>query len=172
MRWRPLAGAVFLIVAASAANAQTAVPCEQFGWPVTRERALFAAATLPTVGSGETIKLASTQAVRLKLKRLDEVQFTRAPERRPKNPESFAGLLEADSIQQPGLYQVTLSQEAWVDVIQNDAFVKSTAHSGKRGCAEVRKSVRFELGKGPAVIQISGVDADTIDFAILPVVGK
>jgi hypothetical protein len=36
----------------------------------------------------------------------------------------------------------------------------------------VRKSVQFELGKGPAVIQISGVDADTIDFAILPVVGK
>lgn len=171
MRRRPIAGALFLIVAGFAASAQAASPCDQFGWPITRERALFTANHLPTIGSGETIKIASTPAARVKLKKFDDVQFTRAPERRPKNPEAFAGAVEVDGIE-PGVYQLTLSEEGWIDVIQNDVFVKSTAHSGKRGCAGVRKSVQFELGGGPLIVQFSGIGADTVDFAILPVVAK
>ncbi len=87
----------------------------------------------------------------------------------PKNPKAFAGVVEVDSIGQPGLYQLTASEEAWIDVIQDDAFVKSVGHSGKRGCPDARKSIRFQLGKGPLIVQFSGVDTDTIKFAITQV---
>ncbi len=117
--------------------------------------------------AGATLKMSPALAARLDLKKADEVQWSRSPERAPKNPDSFGGLLEIDSIE-PGLYQITLSDEAWIDVIQNDAFLKSAAHSGRRDCAEVHKSVRFQLGKGPVIVQLSGVAKDTIGFAILP----
>ncbi len=70
------------------------------------------------------------------------------PSARPKKPDTFGGVLEIDAVE-PGLYQITLSDDAWIDVIQNDAFVKSAAHSGRRDCADVHKSVRFQLGQGP-----------------------
>jgi hypothetical protein len=36
------------------------------------------------------------------------------------------------------------------------------------GCDGIRKSVKFELPAKPFVLQISGVEADSISVAILP----
>ncbi len=91
-----------------------------------------------------------------------------ALERKPKNDNSFGGVLTFASPSKPGVYQVTLSSEAWIDVIQNGKSLKSTAHSGKHDCPGVRKSVRFELQAAPVTVQLSDVPSDTIKIAILP----
>ena len=69
------------------------------------------------------------------------------------------------AIPKAGLYEVTLSREAWMDVIQNNARAKSRNVSRQRDCAAMRKSVRFDLAAGPAALQISGVDNPAIAFA-------
>jgi hypothetical protein len=52
---------------------------------------------------------------------------------------------------------VTLSNYAWIDAIQNDAYLKPKGFSGVTGCDAARKSVRFDLAAGPVTIQFSGV---------------
>jgi hypothetical protein len=69
---------------------------------------------------------------------------------------------------QAGVYQVTLSDEAWIDVIQDGHFLPSKAHSGKKGCPGMRKSVRFDFQAAPIVLQLSDVSTDTINVAVLP----
>lgn len=160
---------LFALILASPAFSQSPDACGQFAWPITQEQKLFNATGLAQLHSGETLKLSSASAAAVRLKKMSDVQLSRAPERMPKNPDAFAGMIEIDSIEKPGLYQLTASEEAWIDVIQNDTFVKSAGHSGKRGCPEVRKSIRFMLVKGPVIVQFSGADADTIKLALLPV---
>ena len=156
-------GAVWL---ASPALAQAQETCGQFAWPIAREQKLFAQPDILRARSGAELKFAApVLAASVDLKEMDEVQWSRMPERKPKAAESFGGVIEIDGIA-PGLYQVTLSDEAWIDVIQNDAFVRSSAHSGKRGCPDVRKSVRFQLGKGPLIVQLSGAEKNAIRIAI------
>jgi hypothetical protein len=166
---RVLGAITLLLLTASSASSQEADACGQFAWPITQEQKLFNAAGLAELHSGETLKLSSASAAAVRLKNMSDVQLSRAPERIPKNSDAFAGMIEIDSIEKPGLYQLTASEEAWIDLIQNDAFVRSVGHSGKRGCPEVRKSIRFMLVKGPVIVQFSGVDADTIKIALLPV---
>jgi hypothetical protein len=64
------------------------------------------------------------------------------------------------------MYRVTLSEAAWVEVIQNGQPIKSGAFSGVTGCEGVRKSVKFDLSTTPFVIEISGTSAQAIAVAI------
>ena len=57
---------------------------------------------------------------------------------------------------------MTLSSEGWIDVVQNGAAIRSDAHTGAKGCPDVRKSVRFPVGSFPIVLQLSGVPVDLI----------
>jgi hypothetical protein len=136
--------------------------CDHFKWSVARERAWFAAspAALPATG-GQAVASAGYAVTLAK-----DVKLPVAPERAPK-PDTFAAVLIALKLA-PGLYQITLSAEAWVDVAENGKRVKSSAFSGQRDCPGVRKSVRFPLGAGPATIEISNAGADKILFALAP----
>jgi hypothetical protein len=89
-----------------------------------------------------------------------------APERAPKQPSSFAGFISVPAPPQGGSYKVTLSSEAWIDVMQDGHFLKSTAHTGASGCAGIRKSVKFNLDAAPFVVQLSNVPANKIGVAI------
>ena len=60
----------------------------------------------------------------------------------------------------------TLSEEAWIDVVQDDRYVRSVGSTGRGDCPGLRKSVRLELGATPFVLQISGVTSDSIIVAI------
>jgi hypothetical protein len=149
------------------AQAQTKSACDAFDWPITRERTLFAAQGAAPVPSGAKIDGPGT-GLTLELKPNDAVPFPLPPARQPKSPGSFGGVVSFANVPKAGLYQVTLGSEAWIDAIQNGKAVDSKAHSGKRGCEEVRKSVRFELESGALTIQLSGAAGDTIKLAVLP----
>jgi hypothetical protein len=150
------------------AAAQDKPACEQFTWSIKREQALFGAADLRTVASGAMLDAVPERGIALELKPNASVAYVLPPERQPKLPDSSGGVVSAP-VSKAGPYQVTTNAEAWLDVIQNGKPVASTAHSGRRDCADIRKSVRFDLEPGTVTIQLSGVDSKLIKLAVLPI---
>jgi hypothetical protein len=148
-----------------AAETQEKPACEQFEWSVQREQALFGAPDLKTAPSGAKLE---ADGAALQLLPNATVPFVLPPARQPKTADSFGGVITFTNVPKVGTYQVTLSTEAWIDVIQDGKSIESTAHSGKRGCANIRKSVRFDLKPGEVTIQVSGAPANLIDLAVLP----
>ena len=69
---------------------------------------------------------------------------------------------------QPGTYRITLSQGAWIGVIQDGHELQSTAFSGATGCDGVRKSVKFELAAAPFIIEISGTMTHAVAVVVTP----
>jgi hypothetical protein len=61
---------------------------------------------------------------------------------------------------------VTLSEEAWIDVVQDDRYARSVGSTSRGDCPGLRKSVRLDLGAAPFVLQISGVTSDSIAVEI------
>ncbi|WP_336487638.1 hypothetical protein [Methylobacterium nigriterrae] len=164
-----------LCLAAGAVGAQegqagTAVPpaCMDFAWPLLREQAWFAAPGLAEVASGATVQADMPGAV-LRLKPDAEVQYTVPPSRTPA-PGSYGGGLRFPAPVMAGIFQVTLSGEAWIDVSQDGETTKTpVAHTGARGCPTIRKSLRYQFGGSPVIIEISGAKRDSIKIAIAPV---
>ena len=143
--------------------------CEQFTWSIKREQALFADPNIETVFSGATLSGLPLHGVALELQPHATVEYVLHPGREPKTPESNGGILSISNNPKAGRYQVTLSGEAWLDIIQNGKELAAAAHSGRRDCADVRKSVQFDLESGPLTIQVSGAAPLAIKLAILPV---
>ena len=143
-----------LIAAAAPASAD----CNAFKWSLARDReALAAAKSLAgdaVVGQGYEVALTPGLALPVK------------PEREPRAGTSAAVVVvpKLDA----GLYQTTLSEEAWIDVAQAGALVKSSDFSGMKDCPGVRKSVRFPLGAGAATLEISNASGASIKVAIEP----
>ena len=167
------AAALALLAAAFAcatgsAMAQDKPPCDQFDWSVKRELALLKDPDLETVLSGATLASLPSQGVALELMPHAAVEYIQAPGRAPKSEDSFGGVLQVLNVEKAGAYNVTLSGEGWIDVIQTGKVLNSIAHTGKKDCETLRKSVRFEFQAGPAAIQISGVAATQIQLAVLP----
>ena len=91
-----------------------------------------------------------------------------APERAPKSPISHAGFVRVSALPKPGTYRVTLSEAAWIDVIQDGAALKAAAHSGATGCDGVRRSLKFELAAEPMIIELSGTTAHAVALVVTP----
>jgi hypothetical protein len=159
-----VAAALVLCLICGGARAQEKNSCDQFKWSVARERGWFAAGAKPAA-SGATI--APEQGYAVALQPNESVKFPATPERTPK-PGSFGATLDVADIGKPGLYQITLSDEAWLDVVQGGAEVKSTAFSGQKDCPGVRKTVRFDLKAGPATLQLSNAARAAINIAFAP----
>ena len=91
------------------------------------------------------------------------------PPAKKKTRRLCGGCVAFAAPEKPGVYQVTLSGEGWIDLVQNGAALQSADHSGAKNCPGLRKSVRFEVGAAPVALQISGAPAETIKVAIRPV---
>jgi len=152
-----------------ARGAEDAPGCDKFAWSLARERGWFAASDNPVIAAGSTLSSLPHGAFVLKLQPGTRVPFSRQPERASKSENWFGGTVRLPTIEQPGIYQVTLSEEAWIDVVQDDRFARSVGSSGRRDCPGVRNSVRFELLAAPAVLQLSGVATEIVAVAFTPV---
>jgi len=160
-----LAAATLSVLAANAsAHADEASACDKFKWSLAREQAWFATSPKP-VESGPSIALAPA-SYELALVLDSAARFPIAPERAPK-PNTYDGLVNLVDVPD-GVYQITLSDEAWIDVAQNGALVKSQDFSGRKDCPGIRKSVRFDLKAGPAIVEISDAPRSNIRLAIAP----
>lgn len=155
-----------LLLSGAASAESPAQSCTDFAWPMTREMAAFGTPPAGLTASGAALNEWPVRAVTLSLRPGGETAFPLPPERAPKDgTQAGAVTLPAPAA---GLYQVTLSGKAWIDIVQNGAPVKSGAHTSDPDCPLMRKSVRFDLVAAPVTLQISGSDATTVTFTILP----
>src|SRR6516162_2277043 len=127
-------GAAFGVILASLAlgfsgakllHAQDRPACEQFEWSIKREQALFGTPAVNPAASGSKLDSIGGSFT-LELQPHASVSLVLPPERQPKSADSFSGVISFANVPKAGLYQITLSTEAWIDVIQDGQAVKST----------------------------------------------
>jgi hypothetical protein len=148
------------VLAVIAAVAPARADCDQFKWSVAKERELFAGspANLPATGGSAEVGAAYDLSL------AKDAPLPTPPERAPEK-DRYAGVFSLPKLD-AGLYQITLSAEAWIDAAQDGALVKSSDFSGQRDCEGVRKSVRFPLAAGAATVEISNAGVDRILIAV------
>jgi hypothetical protein len=162
---RALFAAGLVAISTGTATAEDVPACASFAWSVARERSAFGAPDLPVLASGSALP-SEAGAAQLTLKPVAEIVLP-FPSDKAVKPDTFAGFVTA-KVTAAGTYQVTLSNEAWIDVSQDGrSSLKPAAHSGKVGCPEVRKSVRFALDVGTVTIEISRASSPQIKLDLL-----
>ena len=163
---RLLSIAALLILASVPAAAQEPSGCDKFKWPLDKERATLNGTDLPKVNSGDRIAWPIPFAATINLSTFADAKLPFPPERAPRSPASFAGLVQVSAPTKAAIYKITTSSESWIDVVQDGRTVKSSAFSGAVGCEGIRKSVKFDLAAKPFTLQLSGVPANTIRVVV------
>src|SRR5919197_6204468 len=148
--------AIALIARLGPANA-TDDGCEKFAWSLSRERAALAASDKATVAAGETLNALPAGALVIRLQPAAQASFAMPPERKPRTEQWHGGMVRLPALPRSGIYQITLSDDAWIDMIQNGRYARSVGSTGRSDCLGVRKSVRLDLDASPVVLQLSGV---------------
>ncbi len=161
VRWLP---ALLVLSLACPALAQEPVGCDKFKWPLDKEKAMLASARPVESGGDPAQPLAA--AAMIMLAPFADAKLPMAPSRMPKSPDSYAGYVRVSALPKAATYRITLSQGAWIDVIQDGHEAKSTAFSGATGCEGVRKSVKFDLTAAPFIIELSGTTARSISLVV------
>ena len=161
-----LLGTAALMALATSALAQSD-GCSGFKWPVDREQKAFAGEGVLLVDGGGQIP-GIMEAVTIKLAKQEDLAFQVPPTHKPKSNPAYAGAFPMNPIAVPGPYQVTISDDAWIDVIQDGKLLKQTGFTGSHDCKTVRKSVRFDMAKGPATLMISDAARDNLKVDVLP----
>ncbi len=141
--------------------------CSGFKWPLNRELAAFKNEPLPAVANGGALP-GLVEAVELNLVSQDQVSYAVPPARKPRHAPAYGGTFTLPPIASADTYQVTISDEAWIDVVQGGKILKQVGFTGSHSCAAVHKSVRFPLGVGPATIEISDAAVQTLKLEVLP----
>lgn len=161
---RIVCGVLLLIVQLVPALADDG--CDKFAWPLMREQTLLAAADKPTVKAGGTLAAIPKTAITLQLQPGSNATFVIPPERKSRVEPWFGGAIRLPALEKAGIYQITLSEEAWLDVVQDGRYARSVGSTGRGDCPGLRKSVRLDLAAAPFVLQFSGVSSDAIVITI------
>ena len=147
-----------------AAPARADYGCAAIGWSVKNEQHWFADKKLPQRASGSRLRRID-RAVTLKLKPLKQVPFFLPPAKAVK-AGSYAGEVTFFGVPRPGVYQVTLSAPADVDVFENGTRIKPMVMASAPKCPDARVSGRYALGTGDLVlVQISNAASTSIKVA-------
>ena len=157
---------VAALLAAPLLRAEEMPACDQFAWPLTEERGWFADPNITMRTSGDNTEGLADGAFTISLKPESDVAFLLPPEGKPKKGATNGAIVTFVDVPAAGRYQVTLSGDAWIDMIQDRSYVASGEHSGVRDCEGLRKSVRFDLARGTLTLQLSRSPVTTLKVAI------
>jgi hypothetical protein len=163
----PLLIALVWLGTAPAWAAEEPSGCDKFKWGIDRERAALTAPDRVKLASGGELAALPSTAVTLGLRAPAEAKLPSPPERAPKEG-TFAGFTSIKAAPKAGIYTISLSAGGWVDVVQDGHFLKPKAFSGATDCEGIRKTMKYEIGASPFVLQISGTKEDSVSIAILP----
>jgi hypothetical protein len=155
------------IMVSASARAEEPKGCDGFKWSLKHEAELLQAPARPVVASGADAAV-DGKAYDLKLVDFEHAGLPTPPERKPKMTPSMAGFVRY-AAPTAGAYQVTISQAAWIDVVQDGHMIKPSAFSGAQDCPGVRKSIRLTLAATPFTIQISGMPEASIGLVVAPI---
>jgi hypothetical protein len=159
--------ALVMVGIAPAWAAEEPSGCDKFKWGIDRERAALTAPDRVKVASGGELAALPSTGVTLGLRAPAEAKLPSPPERAPKEG-TFAGFTSIEGAPKAGIYTISLSAGGWVDVVQDGHFLKPKAFSGATDCDGIRKTMKYEIGASPFVLQISGIKEDSVSIAILP----
>src|SRR5262245_58479461 len=165
MRALPLAGAVACILPllAAADAAAQGESCRNFSWSIGRSIDLFDE-PLPTVESGQGLPKEGAFAVLLKP--VADVIYFLPPDRG--SDGGLGGLVTIESMP-AGRYQIALSDDGWVDAIQDNKRLPELASSRTRECPGVRYSIEVEVKGEPLTLQIGGAHVRRVNIAVVRV---
>ena len=135
---------------------------------ISSERGWFATIDKPTVHAGHKLSAIPTGAFVLQLEPAGSVSFELPPERKPKGETWFGGTVSLPAPAMGGIYQITISDDAWIDIVQEHNFVRSAGSTGRSDCTGLRKSVRLDLRALPFVLQFSGAVVPVITLSVSP----
>jgi hypothetical protein len=167
MMRRVLVASLLMLGAVPALAAEEPSGCDKFKWPIDRERAALTAPDRAKLTSGNEFAAMPASGFTLTLATPADAKLPTPPERAPKDG-TFAGFASVKTAPKAGVYTISLSSGAWLDVVQDGHFLKPKAFSGATDCDGIRKTVKFELSASPFVLQISGSRENSISVAILP----
>jgi len=141
--------------------------CDKFKWNVDRERAALTAPDRMKLASGANLTSLPSTGVTLGLRPPAEAKLPTPPERAPKEG-TFAGFATFKTAPKAGIYTVSLSAGGWVDLVQDGHALKPKAFSVATDCDGIRKTMKYEIGASPFVLQVSGTRENSVSVAILP----
>jgi len=159
--------ALLLLATLPARAAEEPSGCDKFKWNIDHERAALTAPDRTKLASGSEINALPSSGVILGLVAPAAAKLPTPPERAPKD-DTFAGFTSFKTAPKAGVYTISLSAGAWVDVVQDGHFLKPKAFSGATDCDGIRKTMKYELSSSPFVLQVSGSKDNSISIAILP----
>lgn len=117
---------------------------------------------LPTVDNA--LSLPKEGVFTLRLERMSDVIYPVVPERG--RDGGYGGFVTIESIP-AGRYRILLSDEAWLDAIQDNVRLPVLASSGDSDCPGVRQAVQFQVKGEPLTLQVSGAATRRISIAVL-----
>ncbi|MGY8665613.1 hypothetical protein Q3C01_25075 [Bradyrhizobium sp. UFLA05-109] len=159
--------AALALGATSALAAEEPSGCDKFKWPIEHERAALTAPDRAKLASGSEQAAVPSSAITLGLVAPADAKLPSPPERAPKDG-TFAGFASFKTAPKAGIYTISLSAGAWVDVVQDGHFLKPVAFSGATDCDGIRKTMKYELSAKPFLLQVSGAKENSVSIAILP----
>ena len=159
--------ALTLLTATSAWAAEEPSGCDKFKWNIDHARAALTASDRTKLNSGSELAALPATGVTLALVAPADAKLPMPPERAPKEG-TFAGFAKFPSVPKAGSYTLSLSDGAWIDLVQDGHFLKPTAFSGATDCQGIRKTVKFDLSASPFVLQISGARENSLSLVLQP----
>jgi hypothetical protein len=164
---KPLFVALTLLAAAPAMAAEEPSGCDKFKWNIDHARAALTAPDRAKLNTGSELTAVPATGVTIALVAPADAKLPTPPERAPKDG-TFAGFAKFPAVAKAGSYTVSLSNGAWIDLVQDGHFLKPTAFSGATDCDGIRKTVKFDLTAAPFVLQISGARENSLSVVIQP----
>ena len=161
---RPATILLLLALAPAPALAEEPSGCENFKWPIAKPQAALAAPGA-NLENGGALTIGTAARVKLRAGR----QGCLRPSAGQGLPSTnIAAVLDLPKPSAAGVYTISLSGGAWIDVFQDNLALKPTDHSGVKDCPNIRKTLKFQLTPLTTVIQISNSPAPEVSIVILP----
>ncbi|HZV91918.1 MAG TPA: hypothetical protein VFF72_01805, partial [Caldimonas sp.] len=142
-----LIACLFLACGAAGAAAQDG-NCRNFSWSVGRTIDLFDE-PLPTVQSAQSLPKEGVFA--LQLRPVADVIYMMTPERG--SDGSWGAMITLENVP-AGRYQIALSDDAWVEAVQDNKRLVTFASKRSKECRGVRHSVDVDVQSNPLTLQI------------------
>lgn len=172
-----IAAAIVALAITSAADARPKVyqntprtsksACERYAFPVQREIEWFEQISLK-LDSGAKRPALPERAFTLALEADGTASLVMPPERKSRQDNGYAGAVSFDTVPGAGLYQISLSEDGLIDVIQDGKYLRKIGSTTRRDCSGVRRVLRVELAAGPVTLQLGGVEYPNVNVAIAP----
>jgi hypothetical protein len=83
-----------------------------------------------------------------------------------RKPNTYSGWFKFSALPKAAVYQITLSQAAWVDFVQDGKLVQTNEHQCIRRCPSIQKAIRYNGTAASTIIQIVGAKNNVIKLTV------